>query len=119
LELETRLESAGRAIPTALRDNAITDEIRGLRQQDPSSLSADERKRLDQVIGVVWRRHDLQLSFVQGFESKHHFDCDTAELYSELAGYLERPWLRHPTIDWIFLDMMMTRELSHSARRSS
>jgi hypothetical protein len=27
-----------------------------------------------------------------------------------LMGYLERAWARHATIDWIFLDMLLTRE---------
>jgi hypothetical protein len=71
----------------------------------------DEQKKIEQARHVVWTRRDPKRSFQDGFESKHHFNYDRNSLDSTIANYLERSWLRHPTLDWILLDMTITREL--------
>src|SRR6266446_4513956 len=59
----------------------------------------------------VWKRRDPLRSMSEGYESDHYFNGTRAQLHEELAKYLNLRWLRHPAVDWIFLDMMVTREL--------
>jgi hypothetical protein len=70
--------------------------------EDEKKLSAQHR---------VWWRRDPKKSYNEGFESKDCFNCDPDEIKSVAALYLERPWLRVPKLDWIFVDILITREL--------
>jgi hypothetical protein len=59
---------------------------------------------------TVWRRRDPKRSFEEGFESEHNTGF-TKEFFETATDYLKGPWLRHPVLDWIMLDMMISREL--------
>lgn len=96
----------------ALRNFGFPDDADKLRWKDSDDLSEGERKRLDQARRTVWKRRDPMISIKEGFNSPAYFSASVDEIYSELSEYLNLRWVRHPSVDWIFLDMMVTRELS-------
>jgi hypothetical protein len=59
----------------------------------------------------VWKRCDPRRSLQEGFESENYFNGTATQLHEDLSKYLQLRWLRHPSVDWSFLDMMVTREL--------
>ncbi len=63
------------------------------------------------AMASVWKRCDPLRSLQEGFESDNYFNGTAAQLYEDLSKYLQLGWLRHPSVDWIFLDIMVTREL--------
>ena len=71
----------------------------------------EEARKIENAQHVVWRRRDPKRSFEEGFESDQHTAFNVEELHGTIAMYLERPWLRHPSLDWIFVDMLVSREL--------
>jgi hypothetical protein len=60
---------------------------------------------------TLWVRRDPKVAFRDGYESPEHFNCAVDELCETIAGYLSRPWLRHPFLDWVFADVLVTREV--------
>jgi len=64
-----------------------------------------------------WWRRDPQISFDEGFESKHYFSCLCDEIKSSAATYLEKPWLRVAKLDWIIVDILITDELCQYGER--
>lgn len=71
----------------------------------------DTEKRLQsQGEWFVWERKDAQRSFQEGTNSTEYFDQDIDWIVSLFRTYLERSWARLPSLDFIFLDMMLTRE---------
>jgi hypothetical protein len=69
------------------------------------------QKPLKAAWASVWKRCDPLRSLQEGFESDNYFNGTAAQLYEDLSKYLQLRWLRHPSVDWIFLDIMVTREL--------
>jgi hypothetical protein len=57
----------------------------------------------------VWLRQDPRRLFAKDGEERLTINKD--ELHGAVATYLARPYLRHPTFDWILLDMTITGEL--------
>ena len=72
----------------------------------------NEQKIINKAKATIWRRRDPKRSFQEGFESEHYTAFDQNEFHSTVANYLKEPWLRHPVLDWILVDMMVSRELS-------
>jgi hypothetical protein len=58
---------------------------------------------------LVWLRQDPRRLFAKDGEEQLTINKD--ELHGAIATYLARPYLRHPTFDWILLDMTITGEL--------
>lgn len=71
----------------------------------------EQEKIIDAWRHVVWRRHDPVKAFEEGTTSPDYINFTEASLDSTIAEYLARPWLRHAFLDWVFVDMMITREL--------
>ena len=80
--------------------------------KDDEKPSDAEQKIIDQAKATVWRRRDPKQSFQEGFKSKHYTAFDQQDFNSTVADYLEKPWLQHPFLDWVMVDMMVSRELS-------
>jgi hypothetical protein len=74
--------------------------------------SEAEQKIIDKARVTVWKRHDPKRSFAEGFESEHYTAFDQNDFHATVADYLQKPWLRHSLLDWIMVDMMVSRELS-------
>ena len=80
--------------------------------KDGEKPSEAEQKIIDKAKVAVWRRRDPQRSFEEGFESEHYTAFYQQDFHGLVANYLAVPWLRHPVLDWIMVDMMVSRELS-------
>jgi len=78
---------------------------------DAKLTQEEEQQRIETAKRFVWQRHDPKESFSAGLSSQHYLDFDKQTLVSAVADYFSRPWLRHPMLDWIFLDMTITREI--------
>ena len=87
------------------------DEDDKLRWDEDDQPDEDEARKIDNAQHVIWRRRDPKRSFEEGFESDQHTTFDVEDLHGTIARYLERPWLRHPSLDWIFVDMLVSQEL--------
>lgn len=79
--------------------------------RDEGDQPDEEKKReIKDAQHLVWERRDPYLSLSVG-QSVHQTDFNFVKPDSAFAEYLERPWLRHPFLDWIFVDMLVSREL--------
>jgi hypothetical protein len=76
------------------------------------SLTRDNAAKIARTKATIWKRRNPQRSFSEGFESENHTAFDQEDFHGTVAVYLKEPWLRHPVLDWIMLDMMISRELS-------
>jgi hypothetical protein len=110
-ELDSRLASAD-GVLDALQTFGFPYALEKFRWESQDKVPDAFRKSLKSAMPSVWRRRDPSRSFKEGFESDHYFSGSPAELHEALSVYLTLPWLRHPSVDWLFLDMMITRELS-------
>lgn len=80
-----------------------------LLSQDETIL---EQERINKEKRPVWYTHDPRNSMKKGVESESYFMCaDKNSLNETIADYLTLSWLRHPFIDWVLVDMMVTNEL--------
>jgi hypothetical protein len=82
------------------------------RRSEEAELDADEKNRIAIARHTLWKRHDPKRAFSEGWESEHYTAISRESLEEVIADYFEHPELRHPTFDWIFLDMTVSRELS-------
>jgi hypothetical protein len=82
-----------------------------LRWDEDDQPNEEEVRKIEDAQHVIWKRRDPRRSFEEGFESDQHTKFNQGELHYTVAKYLERPWLRHPSLDWIFIDMLVSREL--------
>jgi hypothetical protein len=53
-------------------------------------------------------RENPKMLFAKNWDE---IEIDQSQLHSAVTDYLAKQYLRHPTIDWILLDMLVTREL--------
>lgn len=74
-------------------------------------MTDDEKKKVDAAEYRIWKRHDPRRAYFEGKASEHTPGLQKDDLLADCADYQERPWLGHPVIDWILLDMLITREL--------
>ena len=72
----------------------------------------EEQEKIEKAQHGLWTRHDPARAFQEGTRSVHYTAINKDELNSAIADYLDRPYLRLPVLDWIFLDMTISRELS-------
>jgi hypothetical protein len=80
--------------------------------RDDEKPDANQQKIIDKARATIWKRRDPQQSFAEGFESDNYTAFDQDDFHGIVAAYLKESWLRHPVLDWIMLDMMVSRELS-------
>lgn len=73
--------------------------------------SNEEKEKIEKYRHTLWRRHDPKRSFAEGTRSEHYAAIDKDSLASTIADYLNLPYLQHPVLDWIFLDMTISREI--------
>lgn len=110
-ELDSRLASAD-SVLDALQTFGFPNALEKFRWESEDKIPDEFRKPLKSAMASVWRRRDASRSFKEGFESAHWFGGSPPDLHDPLSDYLALSWLRHPSVDWLFLDMMITRELS-------
>lgn len=109
-ELEEKLIYCHRLVAN-LQFLGRTSSVEQLFRKKEADLSEREKTTVALYKNAVWRRYDVTNSFQAGRKSELYFD-GSSESASHMAGeYLSRPWSRHGMIDWVFLDMMITREI--------
>jgi hypothetical protein len=109
-QLCKRLDIAYDIIWTVWRAGAPEIATRWWKEGEKPSQA--EQKIIDKAKATVWKRHDPKRSFAEGYESEHHTGFDQQDFYATVAAYLQHPELRHSVLDWIMVDMMVSRELS-------
>jgi hypothetical protein len=59
---------------------------------------------------MLWRRHDVRDVLELGLNSRDYYLIRNEQILQAAAAYLNVPWMRHPTIDWIIVDAIITGE---------
>ncbi len=106
-----RLDYAHNILTTAWY-SAASEEAISWPTSEENEPDAEEQEKLEKAQHVLWVRHDPARAFEEGTRSVHYTAINKDELNSAIADYLDRPYLRLPVLDWIFLDMTISRELS-------
>jgi hypothetical protein len=58
----------------------------------------------------MWRHRHVQSALESGLTSPEFTRLDSNELRGVADFYLNLPWLRHPKLDWLFVDALMANE---------
>lgn len=82
-----------------------------LRRDEDGQPGEEETRRIEDAQQLVWSRRDPIRALEEGFESDQYTDFYVEELHDTITRYVERSWLRHPSLDWIFVDMLVSRKL--------
>lgn len=61
---------------------------------------------------VMWQRRDPGRGYVEGYESRYQTSLREDQFNRCVADYLAQPWMRHPVLDWMLVDAIVTHELS-------
>jgi hypothetical protein len=110
-DLERRLQRAWDLVDS-IQMNGRRKEVRDLIwKKSEDSMTPEERRLVETAKHQIWRRHDPMRAFREGLDSQHMPSIDKDPLLADCADYFEQPWLRHPLLDYILLDMLITREL--------
>jgi hypothetical protein len=59
---------------------------------------------------MVWRRRNVRDVLELGLNSRDYCFIQNEAILHAAAAYLSLPWMRHPTIDWIIVDAIITGE---------
>jgi hypothetical protein len=80
---------------------------------EKSTNWSEEKFKINQSIHMVWKRRDPRVAFEYGLDCDQYFKCEIYYSGFELAvaSYLAKPWLRHPVLDWIIADMIVSNDL--------
>ena len=73
---------------------------------------AQEKEKIRQARRTLWVRHYPARALMEGVPSEHPAAIDKSHLHSAIVDYLDRPYLCHSTLDWIFLDMTISSEIT-------
>ncbi len=77
----------------------------------PEQPTPNEQVQIDRARHAIWYRCDPLKGFQQGHDGPDFTRFDRDHFAEIIAAYLDRPWMRHPAIDWILVDISVTREL--------
>jgi hypothetical protein len=105
-----RLDNAHEIIYSAWY--SVAPEYARWRLNSEEEISPQEKERIEKAQHILWTRHNPKRAFTEGTRSEHYTSFHKERLHSTIASYLSRPYLRHPVLDWILLDMTISRELS-------
>ncbi|MDX0702000.1 hypothetical protein GOD03_17330 [Sinorhizobium medicae] len=73
--------------------------------------SEEEQERIDKARHVIWRRRDPKKAYLEGYNSSFQTSFSAEDFAYIVGEYVERPWLRHPFLDWVIVDVTVSREL--------
>jgi len=59
---------------------------------------------------MVWRRRDVRDVLEMGLNSRDYYFIRNEPILHAAEAYRNLPWMRHPTIDWIIIDAIITGE---------
>jgi hypothetical protein len=80
-----------------------------------SGRSRDEEE-IKSAIHWIWHRKDPLIPLREGFDAKEFVMIDYENIKVQFAYYEKNSYLYHPLIDWIFMDAVVTAELSWFGR---
>jgi hypothetical protein len=75
-----------------------------------SDVSRKANAEVDSDPLMVWRRRDVREVLQLGLNSRDYYCTQSEPILHAASAYLSLPWMRHPTIDWIIVDAIITGE---------
>jgi len=75
-----------------------------------SDVSRSASAAVDSDPLLVWRRRDVRDVLALGLASRDYYCIQNEPILQAASAYLSLPWMRHPTIDWIIVDAIITGE---------
>jgi hypothetical protein len=96
----------------SVRLNAQRRNVHELTYKDRRDLDENERNIVENARHEIWRRHDPKRAYNEGLKSEHMPSIDKQVIRTRCAEYLDKPWLRHPVLDWIFVDILVSTEIA-------
>jgi hypothetical protein len=75
-------------------------------------ITEEEKKKIENAERYLWRRRDPQVSYIEGFDSDQNTNIEKPLIDSIIARYMGNYHLSDPIIDWVFLDITITNEIS-------
>jgi hypothetical protein len=109
VELEEKLAYCIRLVEN-LKYLGRSSAISWIFDKQETERTESEKTKVSLHGEAVWRRYNVADSFQRGNESAAYFDGNKDQMVHMAAEYLSRPWARHGMVDWILLDLMITRE---------
>jgi hypothetical protein len=110
MDFERRLADAEEIIDSAW--SATAPEYAKYWREEKEEPTEREKEKIKKARKTLWVRHDPKRAFDEGWRSEHYASFDGILGFNEeIASYLDRPYLRHPWLDWIFLDMTISGRL--------
>jgi hypothetical protein len=76
----------------------------------PGDVSRKANAEVESDPLMVWRRRDVRDVLQLGLNSRDYYCIQNEPLVQAASAYLSLPWMRHPTIDWIIVDAIITGE---------
>jgi hypothetical protein len=73
-------------------------------------VSGKTKAEVDSDPLMVWRRRNVRDVLELGLNSRDYYFIQSEAILHAAAAYLSLPWMRHPTIDWIIVDAIITGE---------
>jgi hypothetical protein len=111
-DLYHRLDQAYDIIRGAWYSAAPSYATTYLTPEQKEALEPEELQKIEVSQHRLWVRHDMKRAFSEGTRSDQYPAIDKDSLIAAIADYLAFPYLRLPFLDWIFLDMCISREMS-------
>jgi hypothetical protein len=96
----------------SVRLNAQRRDVENLNYKDWEDLDETEQRIVENSRHEIWRRHDPKRAYKEGLQSEHMPQIDKEVIRNRCAEYLDRPWLRHPFLDWVFADILVSTEIA-------
>ncbi|WP_262265518.1 hypothetical protein [Microvirga yunnanensis] len=96
----------------SVRLNAQRRSVENLTYKNWEDLDETEQRIVENARHEIWRRHDPKIAYKEGLQSEHMPGIDKEVIRSRCAEYLDKPWLRHPVLDWIFADILVSTEIA-------
>lgn len=107
-EYRLRLEAAHDVL-SGVWGIVTPDDLKGWwRQGDPTPEQAKEERSARRIL---WKRRDPLIAYREGYESPSAVAYSSDDLIHEVTDYVSASWMRHPFLDWVIIDALVTREL--------
>jgi hypothetical protein len=75
-----------------------------------SDVGRSANAEVDSAPLLVWHRRDVRDVLALGLTSRDYYCIQNEPILQAASAYLSLPWMRHPTIDWIIVDAIITGE---------
>lgn len=108
--LNTRISWIGNFLDN-LQSVGRSRKIEEMMEASSDNLSNELKSKKRRHGSSVWIRYNVTDSYAMAFKDNISFyDQDKSDIHLCASEYLRNEWARHPSIDWMLLDMMNTQE---------